>query len=198
MKNLNEAKAFGGIGALLMLVGSFSNGGPILLILGLVFIFIGVKAISKITKDEDVYSNYLMYFIFSILAIVAIIIILGIAFGAAGGFTWINQVSKLQPEDITDFNMFWDLFGDMVIGAIGALIVGWILVIISAFYLRKCYNIMAKHLEVDLFKKAGKWYFIGAITTIILIGFILIFIAKSLEIVAFFTIPDKLPASKGS
>jgi uncharacterized membrane protein len=174
-----------------MLIGSFTNGGPILLIIGLVFIFIGVKAISKITKDEDIYSNYLMYFIFSILAIIAIIIILGIAFGAAGGFTWMNQVSKLQPEDITNFNMFWDLFGEMVIGAIGALIVGWILAIISAFYLRKCFNSMAKHLKVDLFKKAGKWYFIGAITTIIFIGFILIFIAKSMEIVAFFSIPEK-------
>ncbi len=198
MRSINEAKAFGGIGALLMLIGTFTNGGPILWILGLVFIFIAVKAISKITKDEDVYSNYLMYFIFSILAIIAIVIILGIAFGVAGGFSWVNEVSKLQPNDITDLNMFWDLFGDMIVGAIVALVVGWVLVIISALYLRKCYNSIAEHTKVDLFKTTGKWYFLGAITSIILIGIIILFIAKSMEIVAFFSLPDKLSTPKES
>ncbi|KYK31111.1 MAG: hypothetical protein AYK22_08260 [Thermoplasmatales archaeon SG8-52-3] len=199
MRNLSEAKVYGGIGAILMLVGIFvPYGGPIVSIIGLVFVFIAVKAISEIAKDEDIFRNYLMYFIFTILVFVAIIGILIIAFGAAGGFSWITEISQMQSEEITDLNTFWDLFGDMIIGAIVALIVGWILAIVSALYLRKCYNSIAEHTKVSTFKTTGTLYFIGAITLIILIGFLIIFIAKIIEIVAFFSIPETLPASKGS
>lgn len=197
MRNLSEAKVYGGIGAILMLIGIFiPYGGPIISIIGLVFIFIAVKAISEITKDEDIFRNYLMHFIFTILAFVAIIVIMIIAFGAAGGFSWITEITELQSEDITDFNTFWDLFGDMIVGAIVALIVGWILAIISAIYLRKSYNSIAEHTKVGTFKTTGTIYLIGAITVIILIGFLIIFIAKILEIVAYFSIPEALPSSK--
>jgi len=199
MRNLSEAKVYGGIGALLMLIGIFiPYGGPIISIIGLVFIFIAVKAISEITKDEDIFRNYLMHFIFTILAIVAIIVIMIIAFGAAGGFSWITELTELQSEDITDFNTFWDLFGDMIVGAIVALVVGWILAIISALYLRKSYNNIAEHTKVSTFKTTGTIYLIGAITLIILIGFLIIFIAKIIEIIAYFSIPESLPSSKES
>ncbi len=199
MRNLSEAKVYGGIGAILMLIGFFiPYGGPIISIIGLVLIFIAVKAISEITKDEDIFRNYLMHFIFTILAFVAIIVIMIIAFGAAGGFSWITEISELQSEDITDFNTFWDLFGDMIVGAIVALVVGWILAIISAIYLRKSYNSIAEHTKVGTFKTTGTIYLIGAITVIVLIGFLIIFIAKILEIVAYFSIPEALPSSKES
>ena len=199
MRNLSEAKVYGGIGAILMLIGIFiPYGGPIISIIGLVFIFIAVKAISEIVKDDDIFRNYLMHFIFTILVFVAIIVIMIIAFGAAGGFSWITELTELQSEDITDFNTFWDLFGDMIIGAIVALVVGWILAIISALYLRKCYNSIAEHTKVGAFKTTGTIYFIGAITLIILIGFLILFIAKIIEIVAYFSIPESLPSSKGS
>jgi len=199
MRNLSEAKVYGGIGALLMLVGIFiPYGGLVIAIIGLVFIFISVKAISEIAKDEDIYRNYLMHFIFTILVFVSMFIILGIAFGAAGGLSWVNEITKLQPGGITDFSMFWDLFGDLIVGAIVALVVGWVLAIISAFYLRKSYNLIAEHTKVSTFKTTGTVYFIGAITLIILIGIIILFVAKIIEIVAYFSIPETLPASKSS
>jgi uncharacterized membrane protein len=117
-----------------------------------------------------------------------------IAFGAAGGFSWITEIQSM--ENITDFNTFWDLFGDMIVGAIIALVVGWILIIISALYLRKCYNSIADHTKVGLFKTTGTIYFIGAILLIVIIGAIILFIAKIMEIVAYFSLPDKLPTKK--
>jgi uncharacterized membrane protein len=197
MRNLSEAKIFGGIGALLMLVGIFiPYGGPVINIIGLVLIFIAVKAISEITKDEDIFRNYLMHFIFTILTFVAIIVIMVIAFGASGGFSWITEISEIQSGDITDFNTFWNLFGDMIVGAIVALVVGWVLIIISALYLRKCYNSIAEHTKVNTFKTTGTIYFIGAITLIIGIGIIILFVAKIIEIIAYFSIPEKLPTAK--
>ena len=125
MVELSNAKLFGGIGAILMLIGGFiPYAGPIVSILGLVLLFIAVKTISDLTKDNDIFSNYLMHFIFSILTVVAIVVIMLIAFGAAGGFTWL---SSLENAEITDFESFWAFFGDLIGGCILALIVGWIL-----------------------------------------------------------------------
>ena len=189
---LSNAKIFGGIGALLMLIGGFiPYGGPVVSILGLVFIFIAVKTISDLTKDKDIFSNYLMHFIFGILTIVAIVVIMLIAFGAAGGFTWF---SSLETAEITDFESFWDNFSELLVGCVLALVVGWILSIIAAIYLRRSYNSIADHTKVKLFKTTGTVYFIGAITTIILIGLLIILIARIIEIIAYFSLPDKLPA----
>ena len=63
-------------------------------------------------------------------------------------------------------------------------------------YLRKSYNSIAKHTKVHLFRTTGLIYFIGAITLIIAIGIIIILVAKILEIVAYFSLPEKLPSTK--
>jgi uncharacterized membrane protein len=191
MVELSNARIFGGIGAILMLIGGFiPYAGPLVSILGLVLLFIAVKTISELTKDKEIYSNYIMHFIFSILTIIAILVIMLIAFKAAGGFTWI---SSLENAEITDFESFWKYFSDIIIGGILALIVGWIFSIIAALYLRRSYNSIAEHTKINLFKTTGTVYFIGAITTIILIGFLILLIARIFEIIAYFSLPDKLP-----
>lgn len=194
MAELSNAKVFGGIGAILMLIGGFiPYAGPIVSILGLVLLFIAVKTISELTNDKDIFSNYLMHFIFSILSIVAIVVIMLIAFGAAGGFSWITS---LETAEITDFESFWEYFGDLIGGCVLALIVGWILSIIAAIYLRRSYNSIAEHTKVNLFKTTGTVYLIGAITTIVLIGFLILFIARIIEIIAYFSLPDKIPTGE--
>ena len=135
MSKLSEAKVFGGIGALLTLIGGFvPYAGPIVSIIGLVFVFIAVNSISQITKDKDIFSNYLMHFVLSIISIVSVFVIMLVAFGAVGGFSWITE---LQSENITDFNTFWEYFGGLIVACVLALIIGWILSIIAALYLRK-------------------------------------------------------------
>jgi len=67
MNNLGNVKIFGGIGALLLLIGGFiPYAGPIVSIIGLVLVFIAVKSISELTKDNDIFRNYLIHFIMSI------------------------------------------------------------------------------------------------------------------------------------
>ena len=191
MAELSNAKVFGGIGAILMLVGTFiPNAGPIVSIVGLVLVFIAVKTISELTKDNEIFRNYLMNFIFSIISIVAIFVIMLVAFGTVGGFSWITS---LETAEITDFESFWTYFGSIIGACVLALIVGWILSVIAAIYLRKSYNSIAEHTKVNLFKTTGTVYFIGAITTIVVIGFLILFIARIIEIIAYFSLPDKLP-----
>lgn len=194
MVDLNNAKIFGGVGALIMLFGGFiPYAGPLVSIVGLVLIFIAVRTISEITKDSELYRNYLIHFVFSIVSIVAILLIMLIGFGAVGGFAWI---SSLENANITDFNTFWDYFGGIIGTAVLALVIGWILAVIGAIYLRRSYRSIAKHTKVHLFETTGTVYFIGAITTIVLIGFLILFIGRIIEIIAYFSLPDKLPTSE--
>jgi uncharacterized membrane protein len=193
MRDLGNAKIFGGIGALLLLIGTFiPYAGPIISILGLIFVFIAVKTISEIAKDHSIFSNYLYSFILTIISIVAIFVIMVIGFGSIGGFSWITS---LENVNITDPATFWDYFGGIIGFAVLALFVYWVLSIIAAIYLRRSYHSIAKHTKVGLFKTTGTVYFIGAITTIVLIGFLILFIARILEIIAYFSLPDNLPST---
>ena len=56
---------------------------------------------------------------------------------------------------------------------------------------------MATKLNVPTFRTAGMLYFIGAILIIILVGFLLLFIAAILQIVAFFAIQEMMQTPQG-
>ena len=79
----------------------------------------------------------------------------------------------------------------LIIGALAGLAVIWILMLVSSIFVRKSYGAMGAKLGVGLFGTAGLLYLIGAALTIVLVGFLLIFVALVLNIVAFFSIPDQ-------
>ena len=190
MSKLGQAKVLGGIGALLSLLVFVPTIGFIIGLVGLVFVFVAVKYIAEETKDHAIFHNYLMNFIFDIIAIGAVIGIMIMTFGVVGGMSWVNTI---QQQNITDFSSFWANFGTFFIGCALALVVAWIMLLIGALYLRKSYNSIADHTKVDLFKTTGLVNLIGAATLIIVIGAFIIIIARILEIVSFFSLPENLP-----
>jgi len=158
----------------------------------LILVFIAVKYVADETKNHSIFKNYLMNFILSIIAIGAVITIMVIAFGLSGGLSWVNSI---QQRNFTDFNSFWASFGTLIGGCILAFIIAWVLIVLGALYLRKSYTSIAEQTKVDLFKTTGLVYFIGAITLIVLIGAVILVIAKILEIVSFFSLPENLPTT---
>ena len=190
MSKLSKAKIFGGMGAILSLVGSFIPFieimyylGVILFIAGWVLVVIAIKYIADETKHGQIFKNYLVYFVCSILAIVAAAVILIIGCGLSLFFLAGYYGGYIDPDFIIA------LIGALII----AIVVTWILMIIGTIYLRKSYNSIAKYTKVDLFRTTGTVYFIGAITLIVLVGALILLIAKILEIVSFFSLPDKIP-----
>ena len=191
MVELSNIKTIGKVGALLTLLGGFIPFiGPIIGIVGFVLVLIAVKSISELVKDNDIFKNYLIDFILSIISIVMILVIMLIGFINVGGFSWLTS---LQDINIQDLSTFWDFFGGIIEYAIMALIIGWILWVIGAIYLRRSYNSIAKHTNVSLFRTTGTVYLIGALTTIILIGFVILFVGRIIEVIAYFSLPDELP-----
>lgn len=194
MGNLSNAKILGGIGALLSLIGWLlsTSFGFVVGIIGLIMMFIAVKYIADETKDKSIFDNYLYFFICSFIAIVATAAIMIYSVFTTIDIFNIQEFQELA-QNITDFASFWETFGSLITGCALALVIGWILLIIGTLFLRKSFNSIAEHTKVELFRTTGLVYFIGALTLIILIGFLIILIAKIMEIIAFFSIPDNLP-----
>ena len=188
MSNLSNAKVFGGIGALLMLIGVFVSTFGLLFIVGLVLVFIAIKYIADETKDKKIFDNFLYFFICHIIAVVVGVAITLYSLSSIDIF----NIQELA-SNITDFSSFWETFGTFVTGCLISLVIAWILVIIGSLFLRKSFNSITEYTKVDMFKTTALVYLIGALTLIIVIGIFILLIALILEIVAFFQIPDTLP-----
>jgi len=193
MGDLKNAKILGGIGALLTLLVfvGFINPtvGVLIALIGLILLFVGVKYIADETKDKTIFSNYLYCFICTFFAIVAVCAILIFTFASVGG---IEYFTSIQTMDMTDPMAVLDYLTPFLLGCAVAFLIGWIFIIIGAFYMKKSYNSITEHTKVGLFKTTGLVYLIGAFTLIVGIGVFIIIIAKIMEIIAFFTLPDVL------
>jgi len=193
MLELKNIKMYGGIGALLLLVGGLIPYiGPFINIIGLIMVLVAVKSLSDLVGDEEIFKNYLYSFILTLIAMVSFIAILIIGFGAVGGFAWLTS---LDTTNITDFSSFWAQFGGIIITFAIGLLIAWVFGTIGSWFLKKSYTRITRYTKVSYFETAGKLYFYGMILTIVLVGLLFLIIAKILEILAFFSLPDMLPST---
>ena len=194
MGDFKNAKMFGGIGSILMLVGFFIPSiGLIVTLVGAILVIVAVKQISEELKENDIFKNYLMYFILFIISLAALFSILLLTAGAAFSGSLTDILSSqtgggFDPSTITENMDIPTLIG----GCLLAVAVFWILQIIAAIFLRKSFNNIGEKANVGLFGTTGLVYLIGAATLIIIIGFIIIFIALIMQIVAFFSLPEEI------
>ncbi|MCS7143755.1 MAG: DUF996 domain-containing protein [Archaeoglobaceae archaeon] len=176
MAQLNSAKMLGGFGTILMLLGGIITF--LLPILGFVLVLIAVKYISDDTKDPGIFKNYVISFAFGIIAlIIAGTVLLAGLFASIGSVISDNEEMALKS-----------FLGTII----GALLAFWFFIIISAIFLRKSYISISEKTNVNLFKTTGTVWLIGAILVIAIIGLAVILIAMVLQMVAFFSLPDKI------
>jgi len=191
MSLLNNAKTMGGIGAMLTLIGILiPTFGFIIGVAGFILVLIAVKYISDETKDKSIFNNFLYFFIVAIIAIAVAAVILVITFIEAGGMSYIRELQNLAYSDPI---AVWNAIQPLLIGFLVALVILWILMIVSVIFLRKSYDKIGELTNVKWFNTTGLLFLIGAATLIIGIGVIIVLIGIILEIIAFFSLPDKLP-----
>jgi len=133
---------------------------------------------------------------------------LGVIFWIASGILLLvsfNQLSKTLNKP----DMFKKFLTGFIIGFVSyivlyvlgfillvfTLIPAYIISIIVAYYYKQAYDMLANALNHKLFSKGARLMFIGAITTIILVGFILLFVGWVMLAVAFFTAPEEVEAN---
>ncbi|MBU0496596.1 MAG: DUF996 domain-containing protein [Candidatus Thermoplasmatota archaeon] len=195
MGSFQTAKILGGIGALLTLIGVFvPSSFGILSFVGFIMVFIAVKMIADATKEKSIFDNYLYAFVAGIIAIVAFLAIILITLASVGGISFFMDIQNFAYSDPM---AIFSYLQPVLFGALAGLLVFWIIAVVASLFIRKSYNMIAEKTQVKWFATAGLLFFIGTITAIILIGFLILIIGVILEIVAFFSLPEQLSVKEG-
>lgn len=188
MASLSRAKGLGEAGSILVLLTAVPSVGWLLGIVGFILMLVAIKEISEIVSMRAIYNNMLLAVG---LAIAGIVVGALVVVGSVLRFVGLNSLD-LGPN----FNPSTVPTGDWIALA-GSVLIGlaavWLLLTVSAVYVRRSYGGIASKLGVSMFETAGLVYLIGAATTIILIGFVIILVAQILLVVAFFSIQERAP-----
>ena len=161
MGKLSDARLLGGIGSVLQII-------PFVSVVGYILTLIAVKHVSDEVKDSSIFTNMLYAVITGIV---------GVALGATVFF--FGALSSIYTAGLTSIGV-----------AVAFLAIVWIVLIVSSIFVRRAFDSMASKLGVGTFRTAGLLYFIGALLTIVLVGFLLLFVALMLQVVAFFSINE--------
>ena len=176
--NLSRARLLGGIGAIISMFGGITP----------IFSISFTKEI-----DGDVITNMGGGALASFLGVVGVIGIILVMVS-------VNLISR-ETRDKEIFSKYLTYFLLTILSLvaviipIAGLIIMWVCWIIGALYLKRCYYSISDHTEVNLFRTTGLLYLIGTITLIFIVGVIIIVVARILEAVSYFSLPDELPGS---
>ena len=194
-QKLHSAKLLGGIGSILMLLCPIPAAGWLIAFVGFILVLVAVKYIADEIKDHNVFTNYLLAFIIVIVGAVVAIFIIAFSY-----FSWGAGVNWTQFQNMTSTSQFTQMMQTQGVvpflsSIIAGLLVLWICT--SSSPPSSCGRVSTRLLartHTPMFHTTGLLYLIGAATAIILVGFIIIFVAFILQIIAFFSMPETLSA----
>jgi uncharacterized membrane protein len=192
MGKLSQAKTLGGVGSILVILTAVPLVGFILGIVGLVLILVAVKDISEAVNDRSIFNNMIISFFLGIVGLVVAGLVIVGSFLTYIGLRHLPG-PNFNPSTVPTGNLV-----GFVLSVIAGLVVFWVVLTISAVFLRRSYGSIATRLNVSMFGTAGLVYLIGAATAILLVGFLLLFVAQILTIVAFFSIEEAPPIPPGA
>jgi uncharacterized membrane protein len=186
--SVESNKVLGGVGALLMVISLLGMFGTpytlFLLVVGIILVLIALKGFADHYQDGGIFNNALYGFITVIVGMVATAaIFMMLILQALSGLPidWTNPM-EIQQYFISHMDVVWQFAG----AAVGALVVFYISLVVSAVLFRKSLNALSTRSGEKMFGAAGLVWLIGA--AIPLIGIIIIWISWILMAVGFFSI----------
>ena len=174
--SLDSDRTLGGVGALLVAVGSFF---PFLSLVGIILVLVAMRGLADYYKESSLFKNALYGFIFGIIGVVAAIVLFVLYFFSL-------FATSTTSNGTVPVAFFTALNGVGLLILI--LVVVLIFFVIQALFYRRAFNILSDKSGEKMFRTAGVLVFVGAILTIVLVGFVLLFIGWILATVAFFSI----------
>jgi len=192
-----SARLFGLLGAIFLVVSPFgSNAGSALGLAGIILLLISFHEFADYYRDRSIFKNVLYGIIIFIVGVIITAVIIGIA--AAGALTEIGLMmpnwsdpAAWQSFDPNSFN--FDALAPYI-AAIGvALLIMFILMVVAAYFIRRSFKELGFRSGVGMFSTAGLVLLIGAILTIVFIGFLLLWIAMILLAIAFYRMQYQPP-----
>lgn len=191
MGSLAQAKTLGGIGSILGILIIVPRVGFVFGIVGFILVLIAIKYISDAVGDKSIFNNWL---------IAVILAIVGLAVGAVALFVGVFSLfdlpnliqGKLDPSTFTDPTFFFKVVRMLLL----PLALTWLFLVVSAVFRRRSLNSIASSLNIGLFSTAAILYLIGSALTIVLVGFIIVFVADIIQVIAFFSITEQTSQSQ--
>ncbi|MEM3673040.1 MAG: DUF996 domain-containing protein [Candidatus Bathyarchaeia archaeon] len=185
--SIESSKTLGGVGAILLVIGflGFFAAGPTLLLclVGIILVLIALKGFADHYQESGIFNNALYGFIALIVGVVAFFAVLvAMVMMAISGLD-ISNPFAIQNY-FMDMNNLWTFIGYILV----AFVILFIFVIVSAVFVRKSLDSLSARSGEKIFGTAGLLWLIGAVLTIIFVGFILIWISWILIAVGFFSI----------
>ncbi len=196
--NVRSEKNLGMWGSILALLGGFVPYiGSVLALVGLILVLVALHGIGNAVGDDRPFRNY----IYAIIAIIAMVILLIVAF-----FTTFLSLTPAVHEEIHVEEMHAISPGETVItheiedsipaSVVGSIVLVFIMVAIAtavgAYFEMRAWRAMYEITGTKEFDDAANWFKWGAITAIVLIGFLLMFIARIFVILGFSNMPEEL------
>jgi uncharacterized membrane protein len=175
--NISTQKMLGGIGYILILLSWIPRIGILLSIVGFVLWLISMYQLSNMLRRPSIFQKVLIAFILSIVGMV-------IAF-AFGLMTGVSLFASVRGETGAILGLG--------LGVAFAILVAYATLVVSFYFYKEAYDILAQATDQNLFKIAGLLLFIGAITIILFgLGALLMIAGNIVLVVAFFTAPNEV------
>ena len=197
--NFETSKILGGIGAILVFIGIiplFAYSSVISLV-GAILVPVGLYGIGNYYREPGIFTNAMIGILVGIIgAVVIAVLAFTILLSSAtdllvqifpnwtpGDWAGLQNLTP-DPNAINnfDFTNLWPI----ITGLIGIAVIAWIVAIIASFFLRRSLKLVTAKSTIGLFGTAGLLLLIGAFLAVIVIGFILMWIAALLLAIAFF------------
>ena len=188
---IESNRTLGGIGAILLLIFPFAGiYTSILGLVGLILVLIALNGLANEYVERRIFNNAIYGIIITIVgAIVAVALIVTAAFGILSVLgievsSWTDW-SALQNINVQNFTN-WSAIAPYIAAIVGALAILFACAVVGTFLLRRSLNVLSEKSGVHLFATTGLLMLIGAVLTIIAVGFILLWVSLILLAVAFF------------
>ncbi|WP_457677800.1 DUF996 domain-containing protein [Thermovibrio sp.] len=166
---MGNAKLFGGLGSLFIVLGFIPYIGTILGLVGFILLLVAVKQLSDYYREPELFSKFIKG---------VIVYIAGFIVGAlvgAGSFFALAEGHGSLGAYIFAFIAFVIIYASGVVGS---------------YYIKEVFQRIALLTVNNLFDWAGKLIFVGAILTIVLVGALISWAGWIILTVAFFTIEE--------
>jgi uncharacterized membrane protein len=194
-----STKIMGGVGAVLMFLSVIPiNYAMILSLVGLILVLTALYGFAGVYRERGIFNNFLYGIL---VGIVGAVVAVAVAFASV-----LTSLTTLLHALYPGWNGDWmalsgltpDISGitpgdvmPLLGGLIMVVVVIWVAIIIAAFLMRRSLNALAAKTNVNLFSTAALVLLIGAFLVIVVVGFLLIWVAMLLVAIAFFKIKSQ-------
>ncbi len=158
-------RLLGGIGSILA-IAPYAN------FVGWVLVIVALYGISSQTGNKKIFNYYLVSVI---LGFASTLIFIFAIFGTT------SIASAYEGGGEPNY---------AIIILVALLFIG--ILIVSAYFVKKSFIEVSKETKVDSFKTAGNLIFWGAVTMVVVVGFVIYFIGYIMQIISFFSLPHEL------